>query len=246
MWAQIDYRLTFFPFFQTTLPMETIAVLNADAIRKGIRSSLMTETFKAIPDLAKTADMDRNDLLRLYLGSEYDAFYKTPDALADKAIIGISDRIGWSADISTRRAVIVENRPNRSRPIGSCYSNALLEHRATGNEVFVGYEMSCIGICAHLTPHAFNYDRKTDTFYDTDHPRHSKTLPDRLCLMMLSFKDSLVWLKSKYKYENFALTRGCFWLCALTDKVVILQYSVKDITKPTEVRTLIRAEVVTV
>lgn len=70
--------------------------------------------------------------------------------------------------IMPNKARLMVNRPNPKRLATECYMNSLAEHRKTGNNVVIGYELMMGSDWAVFSIHAFNEDKKTGEYYDTD------------------------------------------------------------------------------
>lgn len=92
-----------------------------------------------------------------------------PNAYKSKAVRAkISSFLAHQSD-GVRR---VEHKETADRPVGQCYANAYKEFLATGNPMAYGL-IPCGAFSPHTDylafyiPHCFNYDPKTNTYYDT-------------------------------------------------------------------------------
>jgi len=191
-----------------------------------------------LPTLAKIMDIDSNVLARIFL-SEYDTDVLIVSCDDDRHITrGIRAFLNKACDAGEGKKMIeIHNKPKAGRPIGDCYQNAAKEMMETGNPAIIGFIFGIVGNAIEVTPHAFNYDKRTKTYYDTDTPRFSSSLGVRAGFTMMSPKASYLWIKNKSR-EDIPYTRGVLYGAYTKDKFAAIVYAVKNITEPTEVRTV--------
>jgi hypothetical protein len=194
--------------------------------------------FAELPKLAAVMDVDTNTLARLFLSAskDKDGVVSYDD---DRHINrGINMFLEKACDAGEGKEMIaIVNKPKAGRPIGDCYQNAAKEMIETGNPAIIGYLFAVVGNAIEMTPHGFNYNKRTKTYYDTDTPRHTDSLGVRCGFTMMSPKSSYLWFKNKHR-EELPFTRGVFYAAYTKDKFGGIIYAVKNLTEPTEVRTV--------
>jgi hypothetical protein len=206
----------------------------ADAPKRCLARSLFT----LLPELASIMEIEANVLARQFLSSSQ---CDTPimDVEDDRHITrGIRAFLNKACDEGEGKKMIdIHNKPKAGRPIGDCYQNAAKEMIETGNPAIVGFIFAAVGNAIEVTPHAFNFNKRTKTYYDTDTPRHCDCLGIRAGFTMMSPKASYLWLKNKSR-EDIPYTRGVFYGAYTEDKFAGIVYAVKNLTEPTEIRTV--------
>jgi len=101
----------------------------------------------------------------------------------------------------------IQNRPKPGRLSGFCYRASHEEYLATGNPMVIGWEGVVVGD-SYMTimPHAFNFDKKTKTYYDTASNYH-KLDSRRAVWPLVSGNSALARIQAS---EDFSETYGGF------------------------------------
>lgn len=187
---------------------------------KSIYSSLVGKGLIAIRQIAEATGADSNKLAREYLSAEAEEILEPEyDYLVQLAILKVWGILVPHKAFKKSDLVPVENRPRDDRPIGDCYANAAKECRATGNPPVIGWMLCFVGNMMNIIPHAFNYDTRRKTYYDTDKPKHCDSLDERYVLSCYSLRETNKWFASP---TDLPVEVGTFWLCVESDKKRVL------------------------
>lgn len=187
---------------------------------RSIHSSLVGKGLIAIRLIAEATGADSNKLAREYLSAGAEEILEPENQyLVELAIhkvwhILVRDKAFKKSDL-----VPVENRPRDDRPIGDCYTNAAKESIATGNPAVIGWMLCFVGTMLNIVPHAFNYDTRRKTYYDTDKPKYCDSFHERYVLLCYSLRETNKWYASP---TDLPVKVGTFWLCVESDKKRVL------------------------
>jgi hypothetical protein len=185
-----------------------------------MRETTLGKGLAAIREIAKATGADSNAMARAYLSAEANEILNTDCKLmlVNIAIKKIWERIVPSKPFKVSNVVTIENRPKADRPIGDCYINAYKEFIATGNPPIIGWMWGFVGTLVDVIPHAFNYDKRRGTYYDTDKAKYSDSLGHRIAMLCYSVKETEKWYKLPH---DLALSPGKFWIYVESEKSVV-------------------------
>jgi hypothetical protein len=138
--------------------------------------------------------------------------------------------------------ITMKNIPKPNRYSGNCYKNAWSEFKNTGNEPVIAMEC-CLGLsgCAIIVPHALNYNKETDTYYDTTSDSSMRVI-DRMGWIIKRGKALMdwyaIWNDDWKKTEQFANTVGGYDLLWMDGKMITVHTLGIDCDRINEVKRL--------
>jgi hypothetical protein len=188
------------------------------ATYKKLHAESLNDLSQIVTAISNKTSISRNDIFRQLSGDPNESEQFITSTLYFISSITRCDEM-----------VKVSNSYSELSTVGYCYNNAYNEYKRTGNKPYIGYEYVKQGTIVTFTCHAFNRDKDTGEFYDTEDPHlRPAGRKNRLACILVEPDAFLAAVKKDGSINNLIKGLPNFVATTVNGTTHFLKYNLED------------------